>query len=349
MNPQFEQRGRFSFSPLIILGVVLLLLLFIAYFFYGLQPLSWSDEVMGRAGGSGGGLAKFKIIRGESFRDIGARLSSESFIKSIFIFKLYSLLSGNAQKFQPGLYELSQTMSVPQIVRALTEGGKNEVTITIPEGSTLRDIDLILSSALVIEENSLTNFPLRQISLEYPFLLDAPSLEGFLFPDTYRFYINSKTDDVLRSFLDNFKMRAWPLLSGEKKWYETLIAASFLEREVPEFDDRQIVAGILMKRLKLGIPFQVDATISYAKCGGLLKNCEQALVTREDLKISSPYNTYQRLGWTPTPIANPGQTAIKAALTPKTSPYLYYLSSKTSETIFSKTLEEHNTKKAKYL
>ena len=129
-----------------------------------------------------------------------------------------------------------------------------------------------------------------------------------------------------------------------------MILASFLEREVREFDDRQIVAGILLKRLRVGIPLQVDATISYAKCGGALRSCEEIIVTRNDLALASPYNTYQRLGWTPTPIANPGEAAIKAAVTPRSSPYFYYLSAKeTKETVFSKTLEEHNLNRAKYL
>ncbi|MDI6820747.1 MAG: endolytic transglycosylase MltG [Patescibacteria group bacterium] len=349
MNPQIEQRGRFSFGLPIILGIILLFILVIAYFFYGLQPVSWSDTAQGDLKGAENGLIKFKIIRGESFKNIGARLSRESLIKSITIFKLYSLLTGNAQKFQPGIYDLSQTMSVPQILRILTEGGKNEATVTIPEGSTLRDIDSILTSHSILEKDALTSYSLKYLSLEYPFLTEAGSLEGFLFPDTYRFNINSKVDNVVRIFLDNFKMKAWPLLSGTKKWYEFLISASFLEREVPEFDDRQIVAGILMKRLELGIPLQIDATISYIKCDGLLKDCNEILVTKADLKIPSTYNTYQHLGWTPTPIANPGQAAIKAALTPKTTPYLYFLSSKTNETMFSKTLEEHNIKRAKYL
>jgi len=241
-------------------------------------------------------------------------------------------------------------MSVPQILRILTKGGQNEVTVTIPEGSTLRDIDSILASYSVLGKDALTNYPLKHLAPEYPFLTGVNSLEGFLFPDTYRFNIDSNVDDVVRIFLDNFKMKAWPLLAETKKWYDFLTLASFLEREVPGFEDRQIVAGILLRRLKLGMPLQVDATISYIKCNGLLKNCNEASVTKEDLKIPSTYNTYQYLGWTPTPIANPGQAAIKAALTPKTSNYLYYLSSsKTNETIFSKTLEEHNIKKAKYL
>ena len=98
------------------------------------------------------------------------------------------------------------------------------------------------------------------------------------------------------------------------------------------------------------MPLQVDATLSYAKCGGLIVGCSGLGVTRSDLTAASPYNTYQRLGRTPTPISNPGQAAIQAATQPKASPYLYYLTTaKTKETLFSKTLDEHNLKRAQYL
>mgnify|MGYP001588311823 FL=1 len=140
------------------------------------------------------------------------------------------------------------------------------------------------------------------------------------------------------------------MLEGRENWYETLILASILEREVPEFEDRQIVAGILLKRIKNIMPLQVDATISYVKCGGAIRECENPRVGRNDLNLSSPYNTYQVLGWPPGPISNPGLPALQAALAPKTSGYLYYLSAaKTGATIFARTLEEHNLNRAKYL
>ncbi|MBI5732363.1 endolytic transglycosylase MltG [Candidatus Jorgensenbacteria bacterium] len=325
---------------------MLFFIIIIAYFFYGLQPAAWS----GGSSTSDEASIQFRIIRGEGFRDIGARLSQTKLLKSIAVFKFYSLLTGRAQRFQPGIYQLSDTMSVPEIVRILTAGGKNEVTVTIPEGTTVKDIDAILAVYGIIEKGELNSFRPDELASEYQFLTGVHSFEGFLFPDTYRFNLNSSVEKIVRVFLDTFTVKSWPELESKKDWYDFLILASYLEREVPEFNDRQIVAGIMFKRLKLGIPLQIDATLSYAKCDGELMECPTLLVGREDLTIASPYNTYQRLGWTPTPISNPGQAAIKAAVTPKTSPYLFYLSaSKTKETLFSKTLEEHNIKRAKYL
>ena len=125
--------------------------------------------------------------------------------------------------------------------------------------------------------------------------------------------------------------------------FEIITIASLIEKEVASDSDRALVSGILWKRMKLNIPLQVDATVLYARPKRIGK------VTLADTKINSPYNTYRYTGLPPAPIANPGLSAIRAALYPKKSPYLYYLSTPDGKTIFSKTREEHNRAKAKYL
>ncbi|MEK7465195.1 MAG: endolytic transglycosylase MltG [Patescibacteria group bacterium] len=344
MNPQHEQGGRFDLRFLFVLGGILLFIVLVGYFFYGLQPAT-SVETLG------GEIVHLKITKGEGFKEIAAHLSRESLIRSIGVFKLYAILTGRAQKFQPGAYELSPTMNVPQILDMLSRGGRNEVTVTIPEGSTLKDINDLLTSAGVLEgEATLSGYAFEKWKTVYPYLADAKTLEGFLFPDTYRFKINAPPEDIIERLLSNFDSKAWPIIKDQVDWYDRLVLASILEREVPTFEDRQMVAGILLKRIALKIPLQVDATIGYAKCGGELKNCKNSLVTKNDLSLSSPYNTYQHLGWPPGPISNPGEAALSAAVKPQKSPYLYYLSAaKTKETLFSKTLDEHNTKRARYL
>lgn len=339
MNPHILKGGMFNARFLITLGVLIFFIIGLGYFFYGLQPTLVSEKPV-----------EFKISKGESFRSISARLSQMSLIRSIAVFKLYSFLTGNAQRFQPGVYELKFDMSVPEIIKVLTSGGKNEVQVTIREGSTLKDIDKILSDAGVVKKGTLISINPSDLSNDYPFLEGVTSLEGFLFPDTYRFEIDSSSEFVVRRMLDNFIEKGWPKIKDRKDWYSVLILSSFLEREVPKFDDRRIVAGILLKRIKMGMPLQVDATLSYAKCKGQFLGCDSIRVLKEDLDIASPYNTYARLGWTPTPISNPGEEAIEAALNPKSTSYWYYLSAKeTKETIFSRTLDEHNENRAKYL
>jgi UPF0755 protein len=334
--------GLWSLRFLISLGIVLVIILIAAYFFYGLQP-SYARE----------GPVTIQVAKGESFRAIGARLSQESLIKSIAVFKTYSILTGNARKFQPGVYELASTMSVPQIVDYITAGGKSEVTVKIIEGWTVKDVDAVLASSGVITPGALLNFPFKDLAPQYPFLNDS-SLEGFLFPDTYNFELGSSPETVIRKMLETFDIKVWrPFLSNQtnqKDWYNSLILASYLEREVVSEADRKIVAGIVLRRLKIGMPLQIDATVSYTKCAKSFASCANPAITKDDLKVVSPYNTYLNAGWTPSPIANPGRAAVQAALSPQTSAYLYYLTdSKTGKTIFSKTLDEHNTNRAKYL
>lgn len=345
MNPQNNQRGLLDFRFLSILTLSLIFIIGVAYFFYGLQPVGLKMDSLTMENEE----ILLRVAKGEGVKEIGARLSQLSLIKSIGVFKFYSLISGSARKFKPGVYELKKTMSVPEIVSVLTAGVK-DVRVVITEGMTVADIEAVLRLAGVLNEDGFNEIKTYDYNDKFPFLVAADSWEGFLFPDTYHFKVESSAEEVILKFLNNFKEKAWPLLEKESRWYDRLILASFLEREVPSFSDRQLVAGILLKRLQENIPLQVDATIVYAKCRGKIKDCAQSSVAKSDLTIPSPYNTYQHLGFTPTPIANPGQTAIKAAVSPVNSPYWYYLSATaTKETIFSKTLEEHNLNRSKYL
>lgn len=339
MNPPNSQRGVLDFRFLIALGVIFVFILGAGYFFYGLQPVSSSSNE----------TVVFKISEGQSFREISSVLSRQNLIKSIGMFKLYSLLTGAAKRIQPGIFNLSADMTVPEIIGTITQSDRNEVVAVIPEGSALADVDYILSSLGVIKSGELLNFDFQHLVVEYPFLQNAASLEGFLFPDTYRFRPDTEIDLVAKRMLANFSAKAWESLREHKDWYTRLILASFLEREVVAFEDRQLVAGILLKRWRSDWPLQVDATITYIKCGGLIRTCAETIPVKDDFLAGSPYNTYQKIGWTPTPIANPGLTAIKAAITPKTSAYWYYLSADSGETVFAKTLDEHNINRSKFL
>jgi UPF0755 protein len=348
LNPQLEQRGNLSTGLLAVLGGTLLFIVVTAYFFYSLQPV----ELKGHPSAGVTEVEKtvlFKIEKGQGVREIGDSLSEQSLIKSLGVFKFYSLVSGRAQKFLPGVYELSTGMSTPEIVSMLTTPGANEIQVTIPEGSTAKDAAEILAEAGVWKKGTPFGAPSKELQAEYPFLTNAGSYEGFIFPDTYRIALDAPPETIVRMFLDNFQIKAWSLLEGKQNWYQTLTLASILEREVPVYQDRQMVAAILLRRTRIKMPLQVDATVSYAKCGGLIKTCGSLNITKGDTVLNSPYNTYSRVGWPPTPISNPGAAAIKAALAPKDNPYLYYLSAKTGETMYSKTLEEHNSKRAKYL
>lgn len=341
MEPQLDQkRGIFSFYYLVFLFIILFIILIIAYIFYNLQPVDFND----------GSLKEITIKKGDGLKEIAFILSKNNLIKSIFVFKLYNFFTGSAHQLKAGVYDLAANMSLPEIVKILKEGRVKKVKIVIVEGYTLKDVDSLLKENNILKNSSLLDVKIEDLTEEYPFLNNINSLEGFIFPDTYLFNMNMQPKEVVEIFLNNFSKKAWEKLKNKDNWYDILIIASLLEKEVPDFNDRQLVAGILFKRLKVNMPLQVDATITYIKCNGLIRTCEDPTVKKVDLGLSSLYNTYQHLGLPPTPISNPGETAIAAALNPKESKYWYYLSPKNQKTtIFSKTLEEHNINRLKYL
>lgn len=217
-----------------------------------------------------------------------------------------------------------------------------EITVSIPEGKTVSEIDSILKDAGVLfDDESL--------------LASGHNLEGYLFPDTYRFYASSTASAVEEKFIQNFKDKVEPLLRKDvRNFARNLILASLVEKEIPDFPDRKIVAGILLKRLSVGMPLQVDATLCYIKLYANPnidsdgKRCYP--ITQTDKTADSPYNTYLYKGLPPGPIANPGKEAILAVLEAEDTPYWFYLNDPSSgKTIFSRTLEEHNRARRLYL
>ena len=279
---------------------------------------------------------------GEGFREITLRLQGEGFIRSRLAFELLAFLRGAAEDLKPGVYELSPNLGSLVILDYLVKGDKRVVDVVIPEGASVYDIDRILSEKAVISEGELLVFAKDK------------KLEGRLFPDTYKFFLSSRVEDVVAKLLDNFKSKAEPLLLTHPKNLETnLILASILEAEVPDYEDQRLVAGVLKKRLAVGMPLQVDSTICYIKesLASKAKNGRNCYpLTPLDFAVDSPYNTYRYKGLPPGPIANPGVSALRSALAPKNSDFWFYLSDpKTKKTIFSKTLEEHELKRVKFL
>jgi len=300
-----------------------------------------------------GSVEIFRIDRGDSLTDISQRLKESGFIGSTGFFKFYTFIVGAAHRFQPGVYQLEKGGGVSKIVRVLI-GGVQPADVVIPEGATLRDIDFKLSEAGIIRRGELADFfrdpQIEELKKEFWFLRDKKTVEGFLFPDTYRFMPGTDPAIVARAILENFNKKATPLLSKTKDWYNIVILASLLEKEVSSNNDRMLVAGILKKRLALGMLLQVDATVTYLKCNGEYLSCENRQLTKEDFNIDSRYNTYIYKGLPPSPISNPGVDTIKAALNPKKSDYLFYLSDpKTKRTIYSRVFDEHNESRYKYL
>ncbi len=288
-----------------------------------------------------------RVRPGEGVDEITRILAEEGVVRSPGIFKFYTFLSGTAHRLKPGFYTFSKPVSIAAVARRLVDGPK-PVNFLIPEGRALRDIETDLVRLGLIARGELVHASLEKFRAHYLFLEGKTTLEGFLFPDTYRIVPGTDAASIITQILDNFSRKAWPLIFSLKEWYRTVIIASILEKEVRLPTDRAIVAGILEKRLSIGMALQVDTTVLYAACGEKYENCPS--LTAADYLLKSPYNTYTRPGLPPTPIANPGRDALRAALVPQISPYLYYLSvPETGETVFARDFDAHRRNKIRYL
>jgi UPF0755 protein len=265
----------------------------------------------------------FSVEKGRGTLEIAKNLEKEGLIKNKFLFVVYAVLKKEHRKILAGKYELSPSMTIPQILEKLLKGETAKVKITIPEGFTIKDIE-------------------EKLKIDLP-----DDLEGYLFPDTYYFPIDFTADDLVRAMKENFDKKTAPYLpeieNQGKNLKEVIILASLVEKEVKTKEDKEIVAGILWKRLESKMPLQVDATISY------LTGKKTTKISLEDLQIDSPYNTYKYSGLPPAPICNPGIESILAVIYPKETDYWYYLSTPDGKTIFSKTFLEHKIAKEKYL
>lgn len=207
------------------------------------------------------------------------------------------------------------------------------VSVTIPEGFNVYQIASTLQAAGIVSREE--------------FLKSAVSEEGFLFPDTYEFFKDSKPKVIIAKMKKNFEEKTAIFtedIARQKKDQRDIVTmASLLEEEAASEKDRKLISGILWKRISLGMPLQVDAALTYATGKSSHK------LTDADLASDDPYNTYKYRGLPAGPISNPGLEAIYAAINPAISPYLYYLSDSKGVIHYAKTFEEHKLNKIRYL
>lgn len=290
----------------------------------------------------------FSVSNGEDVFDIARNLEKQELVKSHLFFEMAVFLRGGLNRLQAGNYYLSQAMSPLTIAGKIMNGDVARKTLVIPEGWTIKNINDYLKAENLIGNDEFSDALSKDYSPDFFFLKDRPDglgLEGYLFPDTYYLKITDDSEILIRKMLGNLDKKLSPDLKSEigrqeKTIFEIINMASLLEKEVLNSADKRVVAGILWKRIGLGMYLNVDASLVYAlgrKISGL------------DTKTDFPYNTYKHKGLPPGPISNPGLDSILAAVYPEKTPYLYYLSAPNGETIFSKTLDEHNRAVVKYL
>ncbi|HOZ53674.1 MAG TPA: endolytic transglycosylase MltG [bacterium] len=297
---------------------------------------------------------EFIIESGQGLSDIADDLKEEGLIKSKFFFKVYAKINGQQASFRSGFFDLNTDMNIKEITEELTKKNylKPEEKLTFIEGWTLKDYSNLLSKSNLSETESFLKLTEKDYSKDFSFLKDKPknkNLEGYLFPDTYRFFTDVSGEEVVLKMLSNFDNKLTPKMredisSQGKTIFEIVTMASVIEKEVRSEKDMKIVSGIFWDRIKNGQALESCATLAY------ILGVNKPQYSYEDTRIESPYNTYINRGLPAGPIANPGIKAIEAAVYPEYTGYNYFLTaSETGETIFSRTYEEHLINKNKYI
>ena len=282
-----------------------------------------------------------------SKQDVAKLLKEQGVIKYPFIFNVFAKFSGAEKPFNTGLTTLNSNMDYRAIISALQRkrtAEKVTVSVTIPEGYTN---DQIIER--LVEKKVCTEEELRDVIKNYDFDYDyikalektENRLEGYLFPDTYEFYVDDTPENVIGKFLKNFdkKFSVELVQAAEKNDMsikDAVIIASLIEREAKLSSEQATISGVIQNRLssKDYPKLQIDATIKY-----ILGH--KGALTNEDLKIDSPYNTYLYDGLPPGAIANPGLDALTAAVNPEKHDYYFYVAKLDGSHIFSKTYNEH--------
>lgn len=297
---------------------------------------------------------KFIIESGQGLSDIAEELKDEGLIKSKFFFKAHAKINGQQASFRSGSFDLNTDMNIKEITEELTKKNylKPEEKLTFIEGRTLKDYSDLLSKSNLSDTEDFLKLVEQDYSKDFSFLKDKPknkNLEGYLFPDTYRFFTDVSGEEVVLKMLSNFDNKLTPKMredisSQGKTIFEIITMASVIEKEVRSEKDMKIVSGIFWDRIKNGQALESCATLAY------ILGVNKPQYSYEDTRIESPYNTYINRGLPAGPIANPGIKAIEAAIYPEYTGYNYFLTaSETGETIFSRTYEEHLINKNKYI
>jgi UPF0755 protein len=358
MIPEYRiNQQRKSGKKILLLALFLIIGLLVGFYIYAYVKINKPNS-------SESGSVTLSVPKGATTKDVGEELAEKNLIGGPYLFVAYSLFVGANGKIQAGDYLLDRKMSMAEILDTLT-GGKvtrNTKRATFVEGWTNAQYSKHLQDLGLVTKNTFDS----AVDAEYEFAFsDAGKdfeYQGFLFPDTYQFDANLSAENIIFKMLQNFENRFTDQMKQDMERKnldikDVIILASIIEREVGRNssvsvtdevrtqmqNERELVASVFYNRLEIDMPLQSDATVNYATG----KSDRRAQF--EDLKISSPYNTYVVVGLPPGPISNPGIDSIRAAIYPAQSDYLYFLNNQRGEAFFARTIQEHNSNRAKYL
>ncbi len=290
-----------------------------------------------------------RISSGMGAASIGEYLEEKQVISSQKFFLKRLRQSGRDGDIQSGTYKLHKGMKSDEVIELLVNGRVAAIRFTIPEGYNLHEMAKSLEKQGICKSNDFLKAAKTYKGLEYVGKssdIENP-MEGYLFPDTYEVQANARAEDIVKLMAETFDDRLTDDMRVAARRYglsihEFVTLASLVEREVMDDEDRPKVAQVFLKRLEMDMPVQSCATIQY-----LLKEPKEDL-TFDDLKIESPYNTYEHLGLPPGPIASPGRKALEATAHPSDTSYLYFVADRQGKTYYSETFDEHMEKVEKY-
>ena len=280
------------------------------------------------------------IPQGASFSVVARELEKEGIIKDAGKFYYLAKFKGAITKIKAGEYEYTTSILPSEVLDRMVDGRVKEYAITIPEGYNIKDIAALLDNINIAEKSRFLEKAFDRV-FAASLGIDGNGVEGYLFPDTYRFTKGMTTEEIIRKMAQRFDTVyaeiAHKKPTGFKMSKKQIITlASIIEKETGDSRESHLISAVFHNRIKKGMRLESDPTVIYG-INGFNGN-----LTRKDLLTKTPYNTYKIYGLPPGPIANPGRTSLEAAINPSSDIYLYFVSKNDGSHYFSRNLKEHN-------
>ena len=282
----------------------------------------------------------------EGLVGIADRLSQAGVVRSRASFLALVALKGSLRRLKAGEYEIPRDATTLDVVDLLESGRVRQHVVLHPEGATVSELARLLETERLALADDVLKAAFSE-KLRHALGIEGPSLEGYLFPDTYQFVRGMSVDEMLMRMVQRMRGKLSPEVQARAKErgltvHQLLTLASIIEREAVDPSEQKLISAVFWNRLRLDMPLQADPTVQYAVAK------ERRTLTRADLASESPYNTYVHRGLPPGPIASPGVRAIEAALDPAPVKFLYFVARDDRRHFFSTTVAEHNAAVARY-
>lgn len=279
------------------------------------------------------------VNEGMTLKEISSALEHRGLIRNKLIFMTWARLKGYSRKIKAGEYRLNSSMTPIRIMEVLTRGVMLTYTVTIPEGYSIKQIADVFSEQGLAAGDEFIEYALKSDS-PGKYGIESPSLEGYLYPDTYIFARGLSVSSIIDVMVGRFKEIVTPLndIITERgmSLNELVTLASIIEKETGKTEERPLIASVFLNRLRKNMRLESDPTVIYG-----IKDFS-GNIKKKDLTTHTPYNTYLIRGLPPGPISSPGLASLMAVLNPDETDYLYFVSKNDGSHHFSKTFEEHN-------